>query len=696
MKKRLATATIGVLLTAFLLLRGTMSIMAKPLASPRSQFGQRMPAASLPQMNQAPASGETFTVTSNSDASDSNPGDCICKTSGNVCTLRAAIQEANVCSGWQVIKFAHPMTIQPLSQLDTLTDDKTDINALDQMVPAFGTTRPGVILDGNNSISNGFVIHGSRNLIRGLTIMRFSHYGIMLESGAQHNAINNNVVSANGQNGIYLHGTNTSYNNIIHNKVGTNPIGSGTSFGGISNWGNGHHGISVWDGKENNVNNNLVADNGWSGITFDNVKKGTIGTNIIGVTFDRKPLGNHAYGVHIGNGATDMVIAYNQIGNNRRGIYITGNSRATIEHNFIFSNTTSSQKGGGIMADSNSTVIIRYNNIFRNTATSGGGIAIAGLSSVGVYTNTIERNHAYKTTSGGSIDGGGVSADHAQFAWLINNRILSNTVTGVFTNHPSTKGGGVSFYRVTSGFVYSCEIRGNSVRGNNGGGGGILSFFGKHIFISNNKIINNSTNTASYDGSGIDIVHTDNTGSLTIEKNWVEGNHGGDGAIFVFNSNRILIENNVIVNNSYTGVSFRSNTSPLTMTHNTIVNNTYGITLKSTNLVLANSIVVSNHMYGIYFVDSSASVPISEHNDVWGNTNGGSNKPMSFFQTQDPLFFDMPAKQYELRNGSPCIDTGSTTYTSFKSYTDLKRPQGAGPDIGAYEMLHEFIPLIER
>ena len=37
----------------------------------------------------------TFTVNSATDAVDATPGDGVCATAGSVCTLRAAIQEAN-------------------------------------------------------------------------------------------------------------------------------------------------------------------------------------------------------------------------------------------------------------------------------------------------------------------------------------------------------------------------------------------------------------------------------------------------------------------------------------------------------------------------------------------------------------------------------------------------------------------------
>src|SRR5437762_1571459 len=43
----------------------------------------------------------TFTVNSPTDAPDANPGDAVCATSGPtpVCTLRAAIQQANAHAG---------------------------------------------------------------------------------------------------------------------------------------------------------------------------------------------------------------------------------------------------------------------------------------------------------------------------------------------------------------------------------------------------------------------------------------------------------------------------------------------------------------------------------------------------------------------------------------------------------------------
>lgn len=57
-------------------------------------------AAMLPA---SPASATTFTVNSSGDAGDKNVGDGVCATVANVCTLRAAVQQANALPGTDLI-----------------------------------------------------------------------------------------------------------------------------------------------------------------------------------------------------------------------------------------------------------------------------------------------------------------------------------------------------------------------------------------------------------------------------------------------------------------------------------------------------------------------------------------------------------------------------------------------------------------
>src|SRR5262245_44034272 len=49
------------------------------------------------------AQAATFTVNSTADAVDAHPGDGVCATATHVCTLRAAIQEANALAGADII-----------------------------------------------------------------------------------------------------------------------------------------------------------------------------------------------------------------------------------------------------------------------------------------------------------------------------------------------------------------------------------------------------------------------------------------------------------------------------------------------------------------------------------------------------------------------------------------------------------------
>lgn len=51
----------------------------------------------------AEAADEIFVVNSTADVVDATPGDGICATAGSVCTLRAAVQEANALAGAQTI-----------------------------------------------------------------------------------------------------------------------------------------------------------------------------------------------------------------------------------------------------------------------------------------------------------------------------------------------------------------------------------------------------------------------------------------------------------------------------------------------------------------------------------------------------------------------------------------------------------------
>src|SRR5712692_9164441 len=85
------------------------------------------------------ATAAQFVVNNTADEEDFSSGDGVCETApGNgVCTLRAAIEEANATAATDTIAFnipgSGPYTIRPTSALPTITDPVT----ID------GTTQPG-------------------------------------------------------------------------------------------------------------------------------------------------------------------------------------------------------------------------------------------------------------------------------------------------------------------------------------------------------------------------------------------------------------------------------------------------------------------------------------------------------------------------------------------------------------------------
>jgi len=705
MKKHIVSLA-GAVFTALLLLGFTLEIGAAaqgkvtpPQYGKRNNLNPVTKGVNLP--GNPSTSTTTFTVDTNSDTTDNHIGDCTCSTANGKCSLRAAIQEANACTGGQTIVFSQALTITPVKSLPVLTDNGTIIDASSQSVTANDVDIPGVILDGNNCIDNGLIIHGNDNVIRGLTILHFKHNGLLLENGAQRNTITENVISANGKHGVYIHESNTSENTITQNKVGTNPIGNGAAFAGITSWGNGEHGIYVRDGDNNHVTKNLASNNGLSGIGFEITNKSKALENQIGVDKDGNALGNASFGIYVGEATKDLEIVSNTIANSKHGVYITTATRVTLEHNKIYSNTTLTENGGGIFVNDTASTVIRFNNIISNTAVSGGGIAIEGHSNASVYTNTIQGNSAINNSDSSLHGGGGVYARHANAAWTIGNTIISNTVYGKPLNYPNSRGGGVFYVMVQSGIINENKIRGNSVYGNAGGGGGVSAIWSKYLYIGLNKIEKNSTETVSFDGSGIDFIHNNDQVAATIANNWLSGNSGGKGTIYSLVSKNTNIVNNIITENPDAGIYTFSSLATITITNNTIVqNDADGIVLNDADLALVNNIVASNAGYGVHLANASDEPVLLSNNDVWGNTSGSSNKTsLSFFLSKDPQFVDPDNGNYQLMPDSPCIDSGSSEHAPKNDYAMVKRPQGDGVDIGAYESIathYLYLPLVER
>ncbi len=327
----------------------------------------------------------TFVVTSTADTGDVSLGNGLCDVGGGVCTLRAALQEANASPGFQTIQFNIPgsgvKTISPTSALPTITD-RVIIDATTQ--PGF-VSAPRIQLTGNlaGAAVNGLSITVGGSMVKGLTINQFAAAGIRL-SGVGGNTIvgnfigtnttgnaalangtsgvlvvnspNNtiggtttaarNLISGNNQYGVYVSGTNATGNLIQGNRIGTNLAGTAAL-------GNGLSGVYLNQASNNTIGGsttsarNLISGNGQFGVLINGtsaasnlVQRNFIGTNAAGTT----ALGNGRDGVRIVSGTLNKIggtslgntIAFNGLS----GVRVLNNTatRNLIQGNSLFDN----------------------------------------------------------------------------------------------------------------------------------------------------------------------------------------------------------------------------------------------------------------------------------------------------------------------------------------------------------------------
>ncbi len=267
-----------------------------------------------------PLVAATFEVNHSGDAVDANPGDGLCATASAVCTLRAAIEEANASANGDHIDFniggGGPVTIAVTS----------DLPAIERFTAIHGYTQPGsspntlavgsdavinVRLDGGNTASRALFFQGSASSgssVRGVAVTRFTGTGI----------------AVNGAEGVTIAG----------NFVGTD--------GGAANLGNGAYGILVYSDADNAVvggpnpaDRNVVAFNqldgigvAWSNVTNALVRNNYIGTAPDGVT----PQVNGQSGIRISE-ASGTTVRDNVIASSLSGIRVVeGGASGTVIH----------------------------------------------------------------------------------------------------------------------------------------------------------------------------------------------------------------------------------------------------------------------------------------------------------------------------------------------------------------------------
>ena len=317
----------------------------------------------------------------------------------------------------------------------------------------------------------------------------------------------------------------------------------------------------------------------------------------------------------------------------------SGFSPVTLTDSSVINNVSNFQ-GGGISSPIGGVILTGSTVSGNQSVTSGGGI-ITTLGSVSLTESTISGNSA----TGITANGGGIATQSGS---------ISLTVSTVGNNQSGSDGGGL-FSNSGDVIFNNSTLSGNSGAGR---GGGLFVGGGETSIISSTL----SGNTAGGFGGGIfvgtaDFSILDSTVAFN-ESTLVEGSGG------LFNDNNVgsstfEIQNTIIASNTAAGIAsdLRFNADD--------------------SLDLVSSLIGTNTSTTL------TAAPVGSP-DANGNLIGTSAMVI------DPLLDELSdygglTLTHALLNGSPAIDSGSSTANSDQRGNPFVRDAGNAIDIGAFE-----------
>ncbi len=312
-----------------------------------------------------PVRAANFTVNLIGDSADANPGDGACDvdagTSGNQCTLRAALEEANALSGPDTIGFAIPgagvKTIAPATPLPTIL----------QGVTIDGYTQSGTSANTSNTGTNAVILIELNGAAAPSTAN-----GLYFFSTPSACTVRGLAINGFGGNGILSEAYNTTITGCF---IGTNAAGTAAS----SNGGNGIQISSSFSsppisndaiGGSAAADKNLISANGANGISVQSGTNSFIQGNLIGTNATATAgLGNGGSGVALSNGSTIQMVGNTISRNGGNGISLSASS-----NNQVTSNLISFNGGRGVQISGSGTV--NGNELSSNHIYSNSGLGI--------------------------------------------------------------------------------------------------------------------------------------------------------------------------------------------------------------------------------------------------------------------------------------------------------------------------------
>jgi parallel beta-helix repeat protein len=250
--------------------------------------------------------------------------------------------------------------------------------------------------------------------------------GVILNDGATSNGIQENLISGNDQHGVYITGSGTN-----NNRVRLNIIGADAEITKLIS--NGWHNVAVYNDAESNWIGtisppwgNVIVGASWTGVAIFNSNQNSVMYNAIGTdeTGTATNLGNNSYGIHV-EGMNNTIGISNTIAfNTLDGIRVDGKT-VTAQSNPISQNSIFSNGGLGIELWSNGNTELNVPTITSASCQQIEGTTCAGCI-VEIFSDTADEGKIFEGTAS-------ANAVLPAFSW--SGTVSGPNVTATSTDH---------------------------------------------------------------------------------------------------------------------------------------------------------------------------------------------------------------------------------------------------------------------
>lgn len=481
----------------------------------------------------------TFNVNSTTDATDANPGNGICETaSGNgVCTLRAAIQEANALAGADTINIPSGTFVMTINGLNEDNAATGDFDIKDDLV-INGAGLENTIIDGNG-LDRLFHITGTIGTTVQMTQLTIQHgNSFHPQSGYEGKAgcvlndtgildIQETLLYDNDYGCLYNTGVMTVTNSLVqdNSEIAINNLAPGKLLVTNSVITNNYIGI-------NNDDTAIVSDTTVSESDTGIRSKGFITISATAVISNNSGISNRG----------EMSVLNSTVSHNFEfsGIY-QGDGPNTVS-SYIYNTDISYNYYSGIWLDSGSLYVLE-SDIHHNVAPArGGGVFADNVLTVTIHASSIHHNTIAEPANG---CGGGINFSGKAFR-LSSSVIHSNTVQFA----PGMAGGLCisTWTLVPASVIINSTISNNSAIDT----GGI--FFTGPLLITNTTVYGN-------EGTTIGGLSASTNSSVTINNSVIANNVGGNCSGTGIVSGGHNLDSGISCN--FTNMGDLSNTAPL-------------------------------------------------------------------------------------------------------------------------------------